>query len=43
MPDYTNGKIYKLWSFQTDQIYISLTIQLLCQHLAKHKTNYKNI
>lgn len=39
--DYKNGKIYKIVSDLTDNIYIGSTCQLLCKRLAKHKSNYK--
>jgi hypothetical protein len=29
MPDYNNGKIYKLWSPEGDDIYIGSTVQSL--------------
>jgi predicted GIY-YIG superfamily endonuclease len=37
MPNYDNGKIYKLWIHETDDIYIGSTIQNLSQRLASHK------
>ena len=39
MPDYQNGKIYKLWSPNGDEIYIGSTIQKLCDRRAKHKNS----
>ena len=36
MPDYQKGKIYKLVSEHTDQIYIGSTIQKLCHRLGTH-------
>ena len=41
MPNYTNGKIYKLVSNETDNIYIGSTCQSLCKRHSDHKTNYK--
>jgi len=41
MPNYQNGKIYKLHSYQTDKIYIGSTTRLLCQRVANHKTDFK--
>lgn len=41
MVNYQNGKIYKLWSPQTDKIYIGSTTKLLCQRLGCHKGSYK--
>mgnify|MGYP003638483851 CR=1 FL=1 len=39
MPDYKNGKIYKLWSPEGDDIYIGSTTQDLARRKAKHKTD----
>ena len=38
MLDYSNGKIYKLWSPQGDDIYIGSTTQSLAKRKQKHKT-----
>ena len=38
MPDYKNGKIYKLWSPEGDEIYIGSTTENLARRKAKHKT-----
>lgn len=40
--DYSNGKIYKLWSFQTDKIYIGSTCQTLSQRIGKHRATYRS-
>jgi hypothetical protein len=40
MPDYAQGKIYKIVSDQTDKVYIGSTTRTLAQRLAKHKDNY---
>lgn len=41
MPNYLDGKIYKLVTPHTDNIYIgSTTKKLLCQRKAKHKSDY---
>ena len=37
MPNYENGKIYKLVSPHTDEIYIGSTTQKLCVRIAEHK------
>ena len=37
MPDYKKGKIYKLVSDQTNDVYIGSTCQTLCQRLNDHK------
>ena len=39
MPDYKNGKIYKLWSPEGDEIYIGSTTQSLALRKAKHKND----
>jgi hypothetical protein len=41
MPNYQNGKIYKLESEGEEKIYIGSTTLLLCQRLAEHKRAYK--
>jgi len=35
--DYSKGKIYKIWSFNSDEIYIGSTIQALSERLRGHK------
>jgi hypothetical protein len=39
--DYSKGKIYKLYSPQTDKIYIGSTCRLLCQRMGSHRSKYK--
>lgn len=39
MPNYQNGKIYKLWSPSTGLTYYGSTTQKLAQRLAEHKAN----
>lgn len=41
MPDYSKGKIYKLCSNQTDNVYIGSTTQELDKRLNGHKSDYK--
>ena len=41
MPDYKQGKIYSIRSFQTDDIYIGSTTQELCNRMSGHRRNYK--
>jgi hypothetical protein len=41
MPDYQKGKIYKLVSDHTDEIYIGSTVQKLCHRLSGHKRDCK--
>lgn len=38
MPDYQKSKIYKLWSDESDCIYIGATTQPLCDRLSQHKS-----
>lgn len=42
MPNYQNGKIYKLVSNLTDKIYIGSTTQSLSQRMGGHRKDYKN-
>lgn len=42
MPDYTNGKIYKLYCNTSNDIYYGSTTTLLATRLAKHKSAYKS-
>lgn len=41
MPDYQKGKIYKLVSDHTDEIYIGSTIQKLCARLGGHACGFR--
>lgn len=42
MPDYSNSKIYKIWSPKGDKIYIGSTTQLyLSSRMSKHMSDYK--
>jgi len=41
MPDYLNGKIYKITNNVNDYIYIGSTIKSLNQRFSEHKSNYK--
>ena len=41
MPDYQKGKIYKLVSDHTDEIYIGSTIQKLCTRLGQHARDFR--
>ena len=42
MPDYSKGKIYKLVSNHTDDIYIGSTCDLLPKRLYQHKHSYES-
>ena len=41
MPDYSTSKIYKIWSAQTNAIYIGATTKNLCDRMAGHKYAFK--
>ena len=41
MPNYQNGKIYRLYSLEGDVQYIGSTTQLLSQRLGGHIRDYK--
>ena len=42
MVNYTNSKVYKIWSTQGDKIYVgSTTKQYLSQRMDKHRSDYK--
>ena len=41
MPDYSQGKIYSIRSYQTDKMYIGSTCQPLSKRLYDHKKRYK--
>jgi len=42
MPNYQNGKIYKIWSINSDKIYIGSTCLELPQRLADHRKGWRN-
>ena len=42
MPDYNNGKIYKIYNTITDNIYIGATTQLLHNRMQNHITASKD-
>tara|TARA_R110000824_G_C14851146_1_gene640120 strand:+ start:25 stop:588 length:564 start_codon:yes stop_codon:yes gene_type:complete len=37
MPNYQNTKIYKIWSPNTEQVYIGATVQSLSMRMAEHR------
>lgn len=43
MPNYQNGKIYKIESLEGECVYYGSTIQKLCVRMAEHKRRFKNI
>ena len=43
MVNYTNAKVYKIWSTQGDKIYVgSTTKQYLSQRMDSHRSKYKS-
>ena len=42
MPNYQNGKIYKIHSYQTDLVYYGSTTVQLCSRLTGHKQDLKS-
>ena len=43
MPNYNNGKIYKIYNTITDDIYIGATTQLLSARMREHRRASKDI
>jgi len=41
MPDYGKGKIYKIRSHQTVDVYVGSTCQRLCDRMSGHRRDYK--
>jgi hypothetical protein len=41
MPNYQNGKIYKIINYENDDIYIGSTCETLSQRIAKHRADLK--
>jgi len=41
MVNYQTSKIYKICSYQTNEIYIGSTTQILCKRIAGHRVSYK--
>ena len=39
MPNYTNGKIYKILNAIDDELYVGSTVEPLCKRMAKHRHN----
>ena len=39
---YQNGKIYKVWSLETDEIYVGSTVDLLHKRMYKHRNDAKH-
>ena len=41
MPDYKNGKIYVIKSYETNDVYVGSTCRPLKQRFSRHKSEYK--
>ena len=41
MPDYSKAKIYKIYSYENDDVYYGSTIETLSQRMSKHRCHYK--
>lgn len=41
MVNYSNAKIYKIWSVQTDEVYVGSTTQSLAMRMGKHRSNHR--
>ena len=41
MPNYANGKVYKICSYNSDDVYYGSTCLKLCQRLANHVNNWR--
>jgi hypothetical protein len=41
MPNYQNAKIYKIYSYENDDVYYGSTVETLSQRMAHHKTHLK--
>ena len=41
MPNYANGKVYKICSYNSDDVYYGSTCLKLCQRLAKHVSDWR--
>ncbi len=41
MPDYSKAKIYKIYSYENDDVYYGSTCETLSQRMAKHRNKYK--
>ena len=41
MPDYSYGKIYKIWTDNSDDVYIGSTVETVSMRMAKHRARYK--
>jgi hypothetical protein len=41
MPDYQNAKIYKIFSYENDDVYYGSTCDTLCRRMTGHRNSYK--
>jgi len=40
-PNYQNAKIYKIYSYENDDVYYGSTVETLSQRMTKHRSNFK--
>ena len=41
MPDYSKSKIYKIYSYENDDVYYGSTCDTLCRRMTGHRNSYK--
>ena len=41
MPDYSTSKIYKIYSYENDDVYYGSTCDTLCRRMTGHRNSYK--
>ncbi len=41
MPDYSKAKIYKIFSYENDDVYYGSTVETLSSRMSKHRSKYK--
>ena len=42
MPNYQEGKIYKIYNTINDEIYVGSTTQKLCERMREHRNKHRN-
>ena len=42
MPNYQEGKIYKIYNTINDEIYVGSTTQKLCERMREHRNRHRN-
>ena len=41
MPDYSKSKIYKIYSYENDEVYYGSTVETLSRRMTKHRSHFK--